>query len=100
MKELFPEEYGLVGCELAAAAMVKYYINEVDVQMDLKKIMGDSVVDGDGLAALIDRAVEYCVERAQRSDAAELMCKVRGRRVVQEISVGMLEYLMDLCKNL
>ena len=33
MKELIPEEYGLVGCELAAAAMVKYYINEVDVSV-------------------------------------------------------------------
>lgn len=29
MKDLFPEQYGLTGHELAAAAMVKFYINEV-----------------------------------------------------------------------
>lgn len=30
MRELIPEEYGLVGRELAAAAVVKFYVGEVE----------------------------------------------------------------------
>lgn len=48
MKDLFPEQYGLTGHELAAAAMVKFYINEVGAKAELKNIMG-SEVDGAAL---------------------------------------------------
>lgn len=39
MKELFSERHGLTGHELAAVAMVKFYINEVaGVKAELKDI--------------------------------------------------------------
>ena len=96
MKDLFPEMYGLTGHELAAAAMVKFYINEVGTKGELKNIVG-SEVDGTALADLIDRAAAYCAERTTGSDVEALMQKVSGRIIVQSISMGMLEFLTDCC---
>nr|DAE05121.1 MAG TPA: hypothetical protein [Siphoviridae sp. ctvNP11] len=98
MKDLFPEQYGLTGHELAAAAMVKFYINEVGAKAELKNIMG-SEVDGAALADLFDRAAAYCVERTKGSNAAVLMQKVNGKGIVQNVSVEMLEFLMRLCEE-
>lgn len=98
MKELFPEQYGLAGHELAAAAMVKFYINEIDAKAELKNIIG-SEVDGAALADLIDRAAAYCAERTKGSDVEALMQKVSGRMIVQNISMEMLEFLMRLCEE-
>lgn len=98
MKDLFPEQYGLTGHELAAAAMVKFYINEVGAKAELKSIMG-SEVDGAALADLFDRAAAYCVERTKGSNAAVLMQKVNGKGIVQNVSVEMLEFLMRLCEE-
>lgn len=97
MKDLFPEQYGLTGHELAAAAMVKFYINEVGANGELKNIMG-SEVDGAALADLIDRAAVYCAERTKGSDVEVLMQRVSGRIIVQNISMEMLEFLTDCCK--
>ena len=97
MKELFPEQYGFTGHELAAAAMVKFYINEVGAKGELKNIMG-SEVDGAALADLIDKAVVYCTERTKGSEVEALMQKVSGRIIVQNISMEMLEFLTDCCK--
>ena len=97
MKELFPEKYGLTGHELAAAAMVKFYINEVGSKGELKSIMG-SEIDGAALADLIDKAAAYCAEQTKGGDAAVLMQKVSGRLIVQNISVDMLEFLTDCCE--
>ena len=97
MKELFPEKYGLTGHELAAAAMVKFYINEVGANAELKNIIG-SEVDGAALADLIDRAAAYCAERTKGNDVGALMRKVGGRLIVQNISVDMLEFLTDCCE--
>lgn len=66
MKGLFPEEYGLTGRELAAAAVVKFYIGEIEgARAELEGIMGNCSVDGLALAAFIDRAVAYSKGRAQ-----------------------------------
>ena len=97
MKDLFPEQYGLTGHELAAAAMVKFYINEIGVKVELKNIVG-SEVDGAALADLIDRAAAYCAEQTKGSDAEALMQQVSGRMIVQNISMEMLEFLTDCCK--
>ena len=97
MKDLFPEQYGLTGHELAAAAMVKFYINEVGSQGELKSIVG-SEVDGAALADLIDRATAYCAERTKGNDGEALMRKVGGRMIVQNISMDMLEFLTDCCE--
>ena len=98
MKELFPEQYGLAGHELAATAMVKFYINEVGAKAELKNIIG-SEVDGAALADLIDRAAAYCAEQNKGSDVEALMQKVSGRIIVQNISMEMLEFLMRLCEE-
>lgn len=97
MKDLFPEKYGLTGHELAAAAMVKFYINEVGAKAELKNIMGGEV-DGAALADLIDRVAAYSAERTKGSDVEALMQKVSGRIIVQNISMEMLEFLTDCCK--
>lgn len=95
MKELFPEEYGLVGRELAAAAVVKFYVNEIDgARKELEGIMGNGSVDGLALVALIDRAVAYSNGRAQ----IEVLQRVNGSLIVQDIGVDLLEFLMDCCK--
>lgn len=95
MKELFPEEYGLVGRELAAAAVVKFYVNEIDgARKELEGIMGNGSVDGLALVALIDRAVAYSNGRAQ----IEVLQRVNGSLIVQDIGVNLLDFLMDCCK--
>ncbi len=95
MKELFPEEYGLVGRELAAAAVVKFYVNEIDgARKELEGIMGNGSVDGLALVALIDRAVAYSNGRAQ----IEVLQRVNGSLIVQDIGVDLLDFLMDCCK--
>ena len=95
MKELFPEEYGLVGRELAAAAVVKFYVNEIDgARKELEGIMGNGSVDGLALVALIDRAVAYSNGRAQ----IEVLQRVNGSLIVQAIGVDLLDFLMDCCK--
>ena len=96
MKGLFPEEYGLVGRELAAAAVVKFYVNEVEgTRAELEGIMGNGSVDGLALAAFIDRAVAYSKGRAQIAEAVQ---QVRGTLIVQGIGVDLLDFLMDCCK--
>ena len=95
MKGLFPEEYGLTGRELAAAAVVKFYVSEVDgARNELEGIMGNGSVDGLALAAFIDRAVAYSEGQAQ---IAELH-QVKGDLIVQNIGVDLLDFLMDCCK--
>ena len=95
MKGLFPEEYGLSGRELAAAAAVKFYVGEVEgARSELKTIMGNGSVDGLALAAFIDRTVAYSIDNAQ---IAELQ-QVKGSLIVQDISVDLLDFLMKLQK--
>ena len=95
MKGLFPEEYGLTGRELAAAAVVKFYVCEVDgTRKELEGIMGNGSVDGLALVALIDRAVAYSNGRAQ----IEVLQRVNGSLIVQDIGVDLLDFLMDCCK--
>lgn len=95
MKGLFPEEYGLTGRELAAAAVVKFYIGEIEgARAELEGIMGNCSVDGLALAAFIDRAVAYSKGRAQ----IEELQLVKGILIMQDISVDLLDFLMDCCK--
>lgn len=95
MKGLLPEEYGLNGRELAAAAVVKFYVGEVDgTRKELEGIMGNGSVDGLALAAFIDRAVAYSNGRAQ----IEELMQVKGSLIVQDIGVDLLDFLMDCCK--
>lgn len=95
MRGLFPEEYGLTGRELAAAAVVKFYVGEVDgTRKELEGIMGNGSVDGLALAAFIDQAVAYSNGRAQ----IEELQRVNGSLIVQDISEDLLDFLMDCCK--
>ncbi len=95
MKGLFPEEYSLVGRELAAAAVVKFYIGEVEeARAELEDVMGNGSVDGPALAAFIDRAVAYSQGRVQ----IEELMQVKGDLIVQDIGVDLLDFLMDCCK--
>lgn len=95
MKGLFPEEYGLAGRELAAAAVVKFYISEVDdARKELECIMGNGSVDGLALADFIDRAVAYSKGQAQ----IEELQQIKGILIVQDIGVDLLDFLMDCCK--
>lgn len=95
MKGLFPEEYGLVGRELAAAAVVKFYVGEVDgTRAELEGIIGNGSVDGLALVAFIDRAVTYSQGRAQINKLQQ----VKGMLIVQDIGVDLLDFLMDCCK--
>lgn len=96
MKGLFPEECGLTGRELAAAAVVKFYVGEVDgARVELEAVMSNGSVDGLALAGFIDRAVAYSKGRAQ---IEELVRRVKGDLIVQNVSVDMLNFLMDCCK--
>ena len=95
MKELFPEEYGLTGRELAAAAVVKFYIGEIEgARAELEGIMDNGSVDGPALAAFIDRAVDYSIGQARINELQQ----VKGSLIVQNISVDLLDFLMDCCK--
>lgn len=95
MKGLFPEEYGLTGRELAVAAVVKFYIGEIEgARAELEGIMGNCSVDGLALAAFIDRAVAYSKGRAQ----IEELQLVKGILIMQDISVDLFDFLMDCCK--
>ena len=94
MKGLFPEEYGLAGRELAAAAVVKFYVGEVEgTRAELEGIMGYGFVDGLALAAFIDRAVAYSNGRAQINELQQ----VKGTLIVQNIGVNLLDFLVDCC---
>lgn len=96
MKGLFPEEYGLTGRELAAAATVKFYVGEVEwARAELESVMGDGSVDGLALAAFINQAVAYSKGRAQ----IEELMQVKGMLIVQDISVDLLDFFMDCCKT-
>lgn len=116
MKGLFPERYGLEGVELAAAAMLKLYISNDE---NAKKALGEALglgsivgdprftegieIDAAQLTLLIDRAKAYCAGKVQDSDFAAVVCVkavsymelVNGRRIVQEISAGLVNFLMD-----
>ena len=95
MKELFPEEYGLTGRELAAAAVVKFYIGEIEgARAELEGIMDNGSVDGPALAAFIDRTVAYSIGKARINELQQL----KGTLIVQDISVDLLNFLMDCCK--
>lgn len=95
MKGLFPEEYGLTGRELAAAAVVKFYVGEVEgTRAELEAVMDNGSVDGPALAAFIDRAVAYSKDRAQINELRQ----VKGDLIVQDIGVGLLDFLMELQK--
>ena len=95
MKGMYPEEYGLTGRELAAAAVVKFYIGDVDgARKELEGIMGNGSVDGLALTAFIDRAVDYSIGRARINELQQ----VKGSLIVQNISVDLLDFLMDCCK--
>lgn len=93
MKGMYPEEYGLTGRELAAAAVVKFYVGEVDgARKELEDIMDNGSVDGLALAVFIDRAVAYSKGRAQ----IEELQQVKGSLIVQDIGVDLLDFLMEL----
>ena len=95
MKGLFPEEYGLTGRELAAAAVVIFYVGEVEgTRAELEAVMDNGSVDGPALAAFIDRAVAYSKDRAQINELRQ----VKGDLIVQDIGVGLLDFLMELQK--
>ena len=95
MKGMYPEEYGLTGRELAAAAVVKFYIGEVEgAKAELEGIMDNGSVDGHALAAFIDRAVDYSIGQARINELQQ----VKGSLIVQNISVDLLDFLMDCCK--
>lgn len=95
MKGLFPDEYGLTGRELAAAAVVKFYVGEIEgARAELEVIMNNCSVDGLALAAFIDRAVAYSKGQAQ----IEELQQVKGDLIVQDIGVDLLDFLMDCCK--
>ena len=95
MKGLFPEEYGLTGRELAAAAVVKFYVGEVEgTRAELEAVMDNGSVDGPALAAFIDRAVAYSIGQARINELQQ----VKGSLIVQNISVDLLDFLMDCCK--
>ena len=92
MRERIPEEYGLTGRELAAAAVVKFYIREVDgARTELESIMGEGSVDGLALAAFIDQAVVYSKGRARINELQQL----KGTLIVQDIGVDLLNFFMD-----
>ena len=79
--------------ELAAAAVVKFYVGEVDgARKELEDIMDNGSVDGLALAAFIDRAVAYSKGRAQ----IEELQQVKGSLIVQDIGVDLLDFLMEL----
>ena len=116
MMDFFPERYGLEGVELAAAAMLKLYISDDE---NAKKALGEALgldstvgngslaagieIDAAQLAVLIDRAKAYCAGKVQDSDfasdvcvkAASYMDQVKGKRIVQEISAGLVDFLID-----
>mgnify|MGYP004522890297 CR=1 FL=1 len=93
MKGLFPEEYGLTGRELAAAAVVKFYIGEVEgMKAELEGIMDNGSVDGLALAIFIDRAVNYSKGQAQINELQQ----VKGSLIVQDIGVGLLDFFIKL----
>ena len=93
MSGLFPEEYGLTGRELAAAAVVKFYVGEVEgTRAELEAVMDNGSVDGSALAAFIDRAVAYSKGRAQIKELQQ----VKGDLVVQDIGVDLLDFFMKL----
>lgn len=93
MKGLFPEEYGLADRELAAAAVVKFYVGEVEgTRAELEAVMDNGSVDGSALAAFIDRAVAYSKGRAQIKELQQ----VKGDMVVQDIGVDLLDFLVEL----
>ena len=93
MKGLFPEEYGLTGRELAAAAVVKFYVGEVEgTRVELEAVMYNGSVDGPALAAFIDRAVDYSIGQARINELQQ----VKGSLIVQNISVDLLDFLMEL----
>lgn len=95
MKGMYPEEYGLTGRELAAAAVVKFYVGEVEgTRAELEAVMDNGSVDGPALADFIDRAVDYCKGRAQIPELQQ----VKGALIVQDIGVDLLDFLMDCCK--
>ena len=95
MKGMYPEEYGLTGRELAAAAVVKFYVGEVEgTRAELESVMDNGSVDGPALADFIDWAVAYSKGQAQ---IAELQ-QVKGTLIVQDIGVDLLDFLMDCCK--
>lgn len=95
MKGLFPEEYGLVDRELAAVAVVKFYVGEVEgARAELEGIMGNGSVDGLALTAFIDRAVAYSKRKAQ----IEELQQVKGDLIVQDIGVDLLDFLMECCE--
>ena len=95
MKGLFPEEYGLTGRDLAAAAVVKFYVGEVEgTRVELEAVMYNGSVDGPALAAFIDRAVDYSIGQARINELQQ----VKGSLIVQNISVDLLDFLMDCCK--
>ena len=55
-----------------------------------------SEVDGAALADLIDKAAVYCAEQTKWSETSKLMRQVGGARVVQNVSVRLLEFLAAL----
>lgn len=95
MRELIPEEYGLFGIELAAAAVVKFYVGKVEgMRAELEAVMSNGSVDGSALAAFIDRAVAYSIGKARINELQQ----VKGSLIVQDISVDLLIFLMDCYK--
>ena len=92
MKGMYPEEYGLTGREMAAVAVVKFYVGEVDgARKELEDIMDNGSVGGLALATFIDRAVAYSIDKARINELQQ----VKGTLIVQDISVDLLDFLMD-----
>ena len=83
----------MVGRELAAAAVVKFYVEEVEgTRAELEAVMDNGSVNGPALTAFIDRAVAYSKSRAQINNLQQL----KGTLIVQDIGVGLLDFFMKL----
>ena len=105
---------GLVGILYIGEIVVYWFFDEnaekaLGEALGLGSIVGnprfteDIEIDAVQLAVLIDRAKAYCAGRVQDSDFAADVCVkavsymelVNGRRIVQEISAGLVDFLMD-----
>ena len=73
--------------------MVKFYVGEVEgTRVELEAVMYNGSVDGPALAAFIDRAVAYSIGQARINELQQ----VKGSLIVQNISVDLLDFLMEL----
>lgn len=106
MKDLFPEQYGLTGHELAAAAMVKQYVMDNGMS-DLAQAFDGNTVDAARLVHLIEKAKPHALAAIRQSSLnaevetrlAQAIESVKGSRVTGDINPKFLGFLEDLLKS-